>query len=96
MKVVHTDEALDNLDGILAYIASNYPTISAAFERRLRQRPKLHQLGVVHAKKCEIARWQHRSPTADIRAYRVLFWSTNCAALSARSQIMETIHYGPA
>jgi plasmid stabilization system protein ParE len=35
MKVVYTDEALDNLDGILAYIASNYPTISAPFERRL-------------------------------------------------------------
>ncbi len=36
MKVVFTDEALDNLDGILAYIASSYPTISAAFEKRLR------------------------------------------------------------
>jgi hypothetical protein len=32
MKVVYTGEALDNLDGILAYIASNYPTIS----RRLK------------------------------------------------------------
>jgi len=36
MKVVYTDEALDNLDGILAFIASNYPTISPAFEKRLR------------------------------------------------------------
>jgi toxin ParE1/3/4 len=36
MKVVYTDEALDNLDGILAFIASHYPTISAAFEKRLR------------------------------------------------------------
>lgn len=36
MKVVYTDEALDNLDGILAFIASNYPTIAAAFEKRLR------------------------------------------------------------
>ena len=36
MKVVYTDEALDNLDGILAYIARNYPTILAAFEKRLR------------------------------------------------------------
>jgi toxin ParE1/3/4 len=36
MKVVYTDEALHNLDGILGYIASNYPTVSAAFERRLR------------------------------------------------------------
>ncbi len=36
MRTVYTDEALDNLDGILAHIASNYPTISAAFEKRLR------------------------------------------------------------
>jgi plasmid stabilization system protein ParE len=36
MKVVYTQEALNNLDGILAFIATNYPTISAAFERRLR------------------------------------------------------------
>jgi len=36
MKVVYTDEALDNLDEILTYIGSNYPTISAAFEKRLR------------------------------------------------------------
>jgi len=35
MKVVYADEALDNLDGALAYIASNYPAISAAFEKRL-------------------------------------------------------------
>ena len=36
MKVIYTDEALDSLDGILAFIAINYPTISAAFEKRLR------------------------------------------------------------
>jgi plasmid stabilization system protein ParE len=36
MKVIYTDEALDNLDEILAFIATNYPTISAAFEKRLR------------------------------------------------------------
>ncbi len=36
MKVVYTDEALNNLDGILAFIANNYPTIAAAFEKRLR------------------------------------------------------------
>ncbi len=36
MKVVYTDEARDNLDGILANIARDYPTISAAFEKRLR------------------------------------------------------------
>jgi toxin ParE1/3/4 len=36
MKVVYTDEALDNLDGILAFIASNYPTVSVALEKRLQ------------------------------------------------------------
>jgi toxin ParE1/3/4 len=36
MKVVYTCEALDNLDGILGFIASNYPTVSAAFEKRLQ------------------------------------------------------------
>jgi plasmid stabilization system protein ParE len=32
MKVVYTDEALENLAGILAYIASRYPTIYGAFQ----------------------------------------------------------------
>ncbi len=36
MKVVYTAEALDNLDEILSYIAHTYPTVSAAFEKRLR------------------------------------------------------------
>lgn len=36
MKVVYTDEALHNLDEILAFIAANYPTVLAAFELRLR------------------------------------------------------------
>jgi toxin ParE1/3/4 len=36
MKVVFTVEALDDLDRILAYIAANYPTISEAFQIRLR------------------------------------------------------------
>jgi len=36
MKVVYTDEALRDLDEILTFIASNYPVISASFERRLR------------------------------------------------------------
>ena len=36
MKVVYTDEALRDLDEILDYIASHYPTISASFEMRLR------------------------------------------------------------
>jgi len=35
MKVVYTDEALRDLDEILAFIASNYPTIFAAFVMRL-------------------------------------------------------------
>jgi len=36
MKVIYTDEALRDLDEILAFIESNYPTIMAAFEMRLR------------------------------------------------------------
>ena len=36
MKVIYTDEARKNLDGILAYIASNYPTVYAPFLIRLR------------------------------------------------------------
>src|SRR5919108_2591764 len=34
MKVVYTDEALHNLEEILRYIESNYPTVSTAFEKR--------------------------------------------------------------
>ena len=36
MRVVYTDEALENLDGILAYIASSYPTAYEGFQSRLR------------------------------------------------------------
>ena len=36
MKVVLTDEALRDLDEILRFISMNYPTISKAFEERLR------------------------------------------------------------
>ena len=36
MKVIYTDEALSNLDGILIFIASNYPSIYDAFQSRLR------------------------------------------------------------
>ncbi len=36
MKVIYTDEALANLDGILSFIASNYPSIYDAFQSRLR------------------------------------------------------------
>lgn len=36
MKVVYTDEALENLDRILAFITTNYPTIYQAFEQRLQ------------------------------------------------------------
>jgi toxin ParE1/3/4 len=37
MEVIYTDEALRDLDGILTFIASNYPTITAAFQDRLRR-----------------------------------------------------------
>jgi plasmid stabilization system protein ParE len=36
MKVIYTDEASEDLDGILAYIASNYPTVYEPFLIRLR------------------------------------------------------------
>lgn len=36
MKLVFTDEALADLDGIFAFIASNYPTIYDAFQYRLQ------------------------------------------------------------
>ena len=36
MKVIFTEEALRDLDEILHFIARNYPTISLAFEKRLR------------------------------------------------------------
>ena len=35
MKVVYTDEALENLAGILNYLASHYPAIYEAFQIRL-------------------------------------------------------------
>ena len=35
MKVVYTEEALRDLDEILAFIASNYPAISRSFGLRL-------------------------------------------------------------
>jgi toxin ParE1/3/4 len=36
MRVIYTEEALENLDGILAYISSNYPTVYQAFQNRLQ------------------------------------------------------------
>jgi len=36
MKVIYTDEALRDIDEILTYISSNYPTVSTPFEKRLR------------------------------------------------------------
>ena len=36
MKVVYTTDAIEDLDGILAYIASNHPTVSEAFAERLK------------------------------------------------------------
>jgi toxin ParE1/3/4 len=35
MRVVYTEEALENLDEILAYISLNYPTVYEAFQQRL-------------------------------------------------------------
>jgi hypothetical protein len=42
-------------------------------EVTLGQRPKLHQLGVMHAQEREIARLQHRSPNRRLAIY----WSFN-------------------
>lgn len=36
MKVVYTDEALRDLDEVLTFIATNYPTVSAPFQKRLQ------------------------------------------------------------
>jgi plasmid stabilization system protein ParE len=36
MRVVYTGEALQDLDDVLTFIASNYPAISATFIVRLR------------------------------------------------------------
>ena len=36
MRVIYTEEALKNLDGILAYIASNHPNVYEAFQSRLQ------------------------------------------------------------
>jgi toxin ParE1/3/4 len=36
VRVVYTDEALENLAGILAYIATHYPTVYEPFQIRLR------------------------------------------------------------
>lgn len=45
MRVVYTTEALADLDGILGYIANNYPAISEAFQNRL------------HAVIARVSRW---------------------------------------
>ncbi len=36
MKVIYTDEALRDLDQILTFLASNYPSITGGFQKRLR------------------------------------------------------------
>jgi toxin ParE1/3/4 len=36
MRVIYTDEALRDLDGILTYIGKHYPGVSVSFENRLR------------------------------------------------------------
>jgi plasmid stabilization system protein ParE len=55
MKVVYTTEALADLDGILSYVAKNYPAISEAFENRL------------HAVVARIARWPESAQEVDER-----------------------------
>jgi toxin ParE1/3/4 len=55
MKVVLTDEALRDLDEILAFITTNYPTIVLSFEARLRA-----VLG-------RIGRWPKSAPEVDQR-----------------------------
>jgi toxin ParE1/3/4 len=36
MRVVFTDEALNDLDEILSFIAAHYPTVTSSFQQRLR------------------------------------------------------------
>jgi toxin ParE1/3/4 len=36
MKVVYTDEALQDLDDVLTFIGLNYPTVLIPFQQRLR------------------------------------------------------------
>jgi plasmid stabilization system protein ParE len=36
VKVVYTEEALQNLDEVLRYVSTHYPAVSAAFEERVR------------------------------------------------------------
>jgi plasmid stabilization system protein ParE len=36
MRVVYSEEALENLDGILGYISSHYPTVYGPFRIRLQ------------------------------------------------------------
>jgi plasmid stabilization system protein ParE len=40
MRIIYSDEASEDLDGILAYIASNYSTVYEAFLIRLRSSPR--------------------------------------------------------
>ena len=51
MRVVLTDEALRDLDAILAYTATNHPTAAAALTRRL------------HATLRRIGEWPESAPT---------------------------------
>ena len=56
MKVVYTDEALRDLDEILTFIGSNYPAVSAPFQKRLRT--------IVR----RIGKWPESSPRIEQRA----------------------------
>lgn len=55
MKVIYTDEALRDLDEILTFIGLNYPSVSAAFQRRLR------------AIEWRIGRWPESAPEVEQR-----------------------------
>ena len=56
MKVVYAEEALRDLDEILTFIASNYPAISAAFEKRLAAVAE------------RIGRWPESAPEVEQRS----------------------------
>jgi toxin ParE1/3/4 len=62
MKVVYTDEALQDLDQIFEFNQAHYPTSADAFQRRLR------------AIEQRIARWPESAPEVEQRAsVRVAF-----------------------
>src|SRR5215470_7162535 len=55
MKVIYTDEALRDLDEILAFLAGNYPTLILPLQQRLRSIER------------RIARWPKSAPEIEQR-----------------------------